>query len=162
MYEEKHVRSLYEHAFSQALTFAQEGLKAEHAMVTYSGNGRLLNLKSEGIWTTEPVSLSVLKSLIEEGQPRLLVDLAEPDRFDRTSVLIAGIISILFVPIRSRSDEICGFYYMDSRVKNQGTFQEKDLKQAEAVVAGTLEPLFRETGVSRPMTWDLLMNTFWL
>ncbi len=161
MYEEKHVRSIYEQAFSQAVTFAQDGLKAEHAMITYAGNGRLLNLNPESIWTSEPISLTLLKSLVEEAQPRLLVDLAEPEHLDRTSLLITGIISILFVPIRSRSNEICGFYYLDNRVKSAGSFQEKDLKQAEAVVAGTLEPLFRETGVSRPMTWDLLMNTSW-
>lgn len=162
MYEEVHLRSLYEQAFAQALTFAEEGLRAERAMVTYSGNGRLHNLDPESLWTTELISVSILKSLIEEAEPRLLVHMEEPDRFSVTSVLITGITSVLFVPIRCRSGEVCGFYYLDRRVHSDGSFQEKDLKQVEAVVAGTLEPLLRETGASRPMTWELLMKTCWL
>lgn len=162
MYEEVHVRSLYEQAFGQAIAFAQEGLRAERTIVTYSGNGRLHNLDADSLWTTELISFSILKSLIEEAQPRLLVHLEEPDRFSVTSVLITGITSVLFVPIRSRTDEVCGFYYLDRRVHSVGSFQEKDLKQVEAVVAGTLEPMLRETGASRPMTWELLMKTCWL
>lgn len=161
MYEEFHVRSLYERAFGQAMTFAEEGLRAERAMVTYAGNGRLFHLNPESLWTTELISLSILSSLIEEAEPRLLVHLEEPDKFERTSVLITGITSVLYVPIRSHAGEVCGFYYLDNRVRNGGSFQEKHLKQAEAVVAGTLEPILAETGVSRPMTWELLMKTCW-
>jgi hypothetical protein len=162
MYEELHTRSLYDQAFGQALAFAEEGLRAERAMVTYAGNGRLYNLDPASLWTTELISLSILKSLIEKAEPRLLVHLEEPDKFEVTSVMITGITSVLFVPIRSRSGEVCGFYYLDNRVHKNGSFQEKDLKQVEAVVAGTLEPILAETGVSRPMTWELLMKTCWI
>lgn len=162
MYEEVHVRSLYEQAFAQAVLFAEEGLKAERAMVTFSGNGRLYHLEPESLWTTELISVSILKSLIEQAQPRLLVHMENPDHFAVTSVLITGITSVLFVPIRGRSDEVCGFYYLDRRVHSSGSFQEKDLKQVEAVVSGTLEPLLRETGASRPMNWELLSKTCWL
>ncbi len=162
MYEEVHLRSLYEQAFGQAMTFAEEGLRAERAMVTYSGNGRLHNLDAESLWTTELISFSIMKSLIEEAVPRLLVHIEDPERFSVTSVLITGITCVLFVPIRCRSGEVCGFYYLDRRIQSTGSFQEKDLKQVEAVVAGTLEPILRETGASRPMTWELLMKTCWL
>ncbi len=162
MYEELHVRSLYEQAFGQAMVFAGEGLRAERAMVTYAGNGRLYHLDPASLWTTELISLSILRTLIEAGEPRLLVHLKEPDKFEVTSVMLTGITSVLFVPIRSRGGEICGFYYMDNRIRNTGSFQEKDLKQVEAVVTGTLEPILAETGVSRAMTWDLLMRTCWI
>lgn len=162
MYEEVHVRSLYDQAFGQALAFAEEGLRADRAMVTYAGNGRLYRLDAASLWTTELISLSLLKSLIEAGEPRLLVHMVEPDRFTATSVLITGITSVLFVPIHSRSSEVCGFYYLDNRVRQGGPFQEKDLKQVEAVVSGTLEPILAETGVSRPMSWELLMKTCWI
>lgn len=159
MYEEEHDRALYETAFSHAMTFAAEGLKAERAMIAYSGNGRLLNLEADHLWTREPISLTLLRSLIEEGQPRYLVDLLAREEFTHTSITLSGIISIIYVPIRSRTQEICGFYYLDNRVRS-GAFQEKDLKQAEAVVTGRLEPLLRETAC-RPLSWELLLKTCW-
>ena len=161
MYEEKHDRAIYEEAFAQAMAFASEGLRAERAMVTFSGNGRLHNLDAERIWSSEPISLSLLRALVEAGEPRLLVEMHERDQFNVTSVLISGIYCVLFVPIRGRTGEVCGFYYLDNRVRN-GAFQVKDLKQVEAVVSGRLEPLLREASACRVMTWDVLMKTCWL
>jgi hypothetical protein len=160
MYEEAHVRGIYEQAFEQAVKFAVEGLQAERVMVAFSGNGRLYNLEADSIWTSEPISLSVLRSLVEGGEGKVMVDLLRSSEFN-TSVTLAGIISVLFMPIRGRTGEICGFYYLDHRVR-KGAFQEKDLKQLEAVVTGSIEPLLVETGACRPMTWDLLMKTCWL
>lgn len=160
MYEEVHDRAIYEEAFGQAIAFAAEGLKAERAIIAYSGNGRLLHLEADHLFTREPISLTLLRSLIEEGQSRYMVDLLTRDQFSHTSITLSGIVSIVFVPIRSRTGEISGFYYLDSRVRS-GAFQEKDLKQAEAVVTGRLEPLLRETGACRPMSWDLLLKTCW-
>ena len=161
MYEEEHDRAIYEEAFGHAVAFAADGLRAERAIVTYSGNGRLYNLQASTLWTSEPISLSILRSLVESAEPRVLVDILKQTSGHPTSVMLAGIISILFVPIRSGGGEVCGFYYLDNRVR-RGAFQEKDLKQLEAVVTGRLEPLLQETGACRPMTWELLLKTCWL
>lgn len=161
MYEETHDRAIYEEAFGHAMAFAVDGLKAERAMVAFSGNGRLHNLNAEALWTSEPISISLLRGLIEGGEPRVLVDMCKMPNLNPTSIVLTGIISLMFHPIRGRTGEVCGFYYLDSRVRS-GAFQEKDLKQAEAVVTGRLEPLLRETGACRPMTWELLQKTCWL
>ena len=87
-------------------------------------------------FTAERVNPPVTGKPPEKAEPRLLVHLEEPDKFEVTSVMITGITSVLFVPIRSRSGEVFGFYYLDNRVHKNGSFQEKDLKQVEAIVAG--------------------------
>jgi len=160
VYEEHHVKSIYLQAFGDALTFASEGLKAATGLVAFSGNGRLLNLNADSLWTTEPISLTLLRTLVEDPKPSLLLDSRDPG-FNVTSVTLASIHSVLFMPIRARTQEVCGCLYLDNRLRH-GAFREEDLKQLEVVVEGRLEPLLAQTGACRPLTWELLQNTCWL
>lgn len=160
MYEAEHDRALYEEAFAAALSFAAEGLKAERALVTFSGNGRVHNLDPAQLWTVEPISLTLLRGLVDNPEPRVLADVIRKNQHV-TSVTLSGLQSILFAPIRARTGEVCGCYYMDSRLKTRA-FGEDDLKQVEAVVAGRLEPLLRQTGACRPLTWEVMLKTCWL
>ena len=161
MYEDEHIRAIYEEAFGQAIAFAVDGLHAERVIVAYSGNGRLHNLDAAHLWTSEPISLTILSSLVEAAVPRVFVDILKVTPGQPTSVVLTGIISVLYMPIRAHTGEVCGLYYMDNRI-HSGAFYEKDLKQLEAVVTGRLEPLLQETGACRPMTWDLLQKTCWI
>lgn len=161
VYEVVHERPFYEQAFDQALLFATQGLSAERVMVCFSGNGKLYGLEAERLWSSEWISLTLLRSLVERRQPTVISDAMEQGPAQVTSVTLSSIRSILFVPIGGRNGEISGFLYLDNRLK-KGIFKDKDLKQLEAVVSGSVEPHLAQIQVSRPLSWDLLQNTCWL
>ncbi|MCA9791541.1 MAG: GAF domain-containing protein [Candidatus Eremiobacteraeota bacterium] len=159
MYDELYDKPLYQEAFELAMSFAAEGLQADRAMVVYSGNGRLHNLEAGSIWTSQPISLSLLRGLVE-GQASCLTAIT-PEVNNSLSVTLSTIHSVLYVPIRARTDEICGFLYLD-RLINRGAFKPEQLKQVESLVSGRVEPILRKTGAIRPLDWEVLLKTCWL
>lgn len=160
MYEEEYDRPYYEEAFDSAITFALEGLKAERVMVVFSGNGRVHGLDATKIWLSEPLSMSTLRRLVESAGPTMLVDAVETNP-QQTSVVLCAAISLIFVPVRSSRDEICGFVYLDRPV-TRGPFGAEHLKQVKALVAGRVEPTLKELDVSRRLSWGTVLKTCWI
>ncbi|MGE0494252.1 MAG: hypothetical protein AB7S38_33885 [Vulcanimicrobiota bacterium] len=159
MFEEEYDKPLYLEAFNLAMSFAAEGLQMDRGIITYSGNGRVHNLEAESIWTTQPISLTLLKELIE-GRVSCLTAIT-PEVNQSLSVTLSTIHSVLFVPIRARTSEVCGFIYLD-RLINRGAFKPEQLKQLESLISGRVEPLLRKTGAIRPLVWEVLLKTCWI
>jgi len=90
-------------------------------LVPYAGS----NVDLENILINEEVSQTIIQTVVEKQEPLLTTNAMQDPRFaDRISVLIAGLRSVLCVPLSSDRG-FFGLMYLDNRSET-GFFKKKD------------------------------------
>ena len=79
------------------------------------------------IFVTGEISLSLIKNVMRDMEPALLVDAGQdPNLAQKTSVILSGLRSILCVPIKHPSGLAVGVVYADNRLR-AGAFSDEQL-----------------------------------
>ncbi len=100
------------------ILLAAEG---DSGLVPYAGS----NVDLENILINEEVSQTIIQTVVEKQEPLLTTNAMQDPRFaDRISVLIAGLRSVLCVPLSSERG-FFGLMYLDNRSET-GFFKKKD------------------------------------
>lgn len=87
------------------------------------------------LFTTEDLSIEVVRKALSNGEAGLVVDaLNAPGLNTRSSVMIAGLRSVLTVPLRHPSGLTVGLIYADSRAKS-GAFTLQHLEEVKKLGA---------------------------
>lgn len=119
----------------QVLEIASAHLSAERGFVMLADNmsesgytvAALKNFNSKKAGDDFAASSSVVKSVLESGEPVLTFDAMKDERFESsTSIIAQKILSIVCIPLRS-ADRITGAVYLDSS-KSRKAFTEDALK----------------------------------
>lgn len=110
----------------QAVSFLVSDLGAERALVLYrqgleSGEEPLIlaahGIETKNFWLQAPVSSSLLKTVLADGEPLLLGDVEQDGELSaRLSVIVSGIRSVLCVPFKGKGEKAAGLLYADSLV----------------------------------------------
>jgi hypothetical protein len=150
---------------SQAILFATDSIGAERALIVYEGWGLVTGLDAPTLWVTGEISTSLLQSLIEEGEPMVMIDASMDERTrDQTSAILSALRSALFVPLRNPEGGLSGFFYADHRGR-AGALDREQLTRAERFVTETLGPQLHAAfpeDCGAPLDWDALTETRWL
>lgn len=150
----------------QALEFLTQELKAERALVLYEGLGAARGIDPETIWTFGEVSQELLRSVLQDGEPIVLIDAMSDAKYgSRNSVILSNLRSILCVPLRSPgSNHVNGLLYADNRLRS-GAFHKDHLAQVR-LYGGELQIRLAGAGDTPTATPDLdiqrLLEIEWL
>jgi Nif-specific regulatory protein len=133
----------------RVLTIAMRHLSAERGFVLLTDPSSeegfsvvaMENFTSKKISGEFAASSTVVKSVLESGEPVLTVDAQADERFDSSvSIVAQRIVSIICIPLRT-ADRITGAVYLDSS-KSRKAFTEESLKFL--TVFGTLAAIALE------------------
>ena len=149
----------------QGVLFAIGTLAAERALVVYDGVGVAQGLDTATMWLAGEISTSLLETLLDEGDPMVMIDAAEDERTrDQTSAILSALRSVIYVPLRDAQGKVAGLLYADHR-RRAGAFDNEQLTIAKTYVEQTLRPqLFRvcPVGVKRDLNFQSLTETAWV
>ncbi len=145
--------------------FARSTIKAERALAVYEGKGVAYGFNPDSLWNVGEVSHTLLKTLLAEKQPLVMMDALEDDRLrQQMSAILMAARSILFLPLANPAGHFAGFLYLDCSTE-KGTFRPADLAQARAFVDRQFLPQLHQAApeaASPPLDWARLLNLQWL
>ena len=93
------------------IDFVKTQTDADRAIVVYEGLGCCHGFGQEKIiWEEADLSLKMLATLVEKGESVMMKDVAaEPEYAERTTAVLAGLGSVLFVPVKNEFNYTEGF-----------------------------------------------------
>ncbi|NDD30898.1 MAG: GAF domain-containing protein [Proteobacteria bacterium] len=102
-----------------------EELGAERALVVYGGDVTAPTPRAahgfdhNAVWTTAPLSLTILRKVLASGEPLHSIDALEGQGFeDSASLLITGVRAVICAPLW-HNDEVRGLLYADRLVRGR-------------------------------------------
>ncbi len=126
-------------------------------------------LDPQTVFVAGEISTEMIKTVMRDKQPMLLVDAArDPKMNDRTSVILSGLRSIVCAPILHASGLVQGLLYADNRIR-AGAFgppHEEWCKDLAARVAARLSQMERSQAAEKaskppPVSLGAVDETAW-
>ena len=149
----------------QGILFAIGNLSAERAMIVYEGVGVAQGLDTATMWLVGEISTTLIQTLLEEGDPMVMIDAAEDARTrDQTSAILSALRSVIYVPLRDRDGKVAGLLYADHR-RRAGAFDNEQLTEATTYVNDVLTPQLYKVypeGSGGDLDFKSLTETHWL
>ncbi len=102
-------------------------------------------IPTERFWTAAPISQTILRNSILQGQPLFLVDAMEvPEYSNQASVVISGMRSVASVPVIDHVGEVTAVVYADHLVQ-KGAFGPAELETLKELASEFGRKLLSET-----------------
>lgn len=135
-------------------------------MVVYEGQGAARGLDARTVWTLGEISHTIMRTLLEEKEPMIMMDAIEDPRFqNQTSAILSALRSIMFIPLRNAAGHVSGFLYADNRTQ-AGAFDNDHLEQTKNFVHNELAPMLVELNAGQRSSdlsfEELTGSTNWL
>ncbi len=127
-----------EEAAELAIDLAVDDFQAERILVMSAEEEGFVAQATHGIdprtvWSYTQISKGIIADAYEQGRSLLLTDAITDDKHGgRVSVVLAGLRSVMCVPLKDREERVIGLLYADNRIK-KGAFTEEDLKRFETL-----------------------------